>query len=283
VQIDNMKKTFILSGILALLSTIFVVLYLYDIEQKNKAMSEPVKIVVADVKIEQGKIITSSMLKEKFVPKQYVQPKYISSIKDFYVDKNPSFMSIVAFEEGEQITSTKVLPITSDAGISNTIPDNKRAVTLIFDRDEIAGIVAPGSRIDLISIIEYENKDKTLIESSLVIAQNLLVLAVGNNVIGGINDIKQENITVNLPVTMAVSIIEAQQIMLAQEKGIIKIALRPSGDLTVNQIQPIKINDIFKDASKTVLKQSNSDMQTLKEIQKSQKEAIDIINRYSSK
>ncbi|MDD5102561.1 MAG: hypothetical protein PHH62_06215, partial [Endomicrobiaceae bacterium] len=117
----------------------------------------------------------------------------------------------------------------------------------------------------------------------LVIAQNLLVLAVGNNVIGGINDIKQENITVNLPVTMAVSIIEAQQIMLAQEKGIIKIALRPSGDLTVNQIQPIKINDIFKDASKTVLKQSNSDMQTLKEIQKSQKEAIDIINRYSSK
>ena len=35
----------------------------------------------ANTKIEQGKIIDSSMLEEKLVPKQYVQPKYISSIK----------------------------------------------------------------------------------------------------------------------------------------------------------------------------------------------------------
>lgn len=279
-----MKKKITVSVILALLSTFFVFIYLYDIEQKNKSMSEPVKVVVADVKIEQGKIITASMLKEKFIPKQYAQPKHISAIKDFYVDKNPSFMSIVAFEEGEQITSAKILPITSDAGISNTIPDNKRAVTLIFERDEVAGIISPGSRIDLISIAEYENKDKNFIESSVVVAQNLLVLAVGSNVIGGINDTKQESITVNLPVTIAVSVAEAQQIMLAQENGVLKIALRPSGDLTVAQTEPVKMNDIFKDASsKYVHKELNAQNRTVKEIQKSQKEAIDILNRYSSK
>lgn len=278
-----MKKTFLLPIVLALLSTVFLGLYLYDIEQKNKAMTEPIKVVVASTRIEQGKAITSSMLKEKLVPKQYVQPKYISQIKDFYSDSNPAFMAIVSFEEGEQITSTKILPITSDAGISNTIPDNKRAITIIFDRDEIAGIISPGSRIDLISVIEYESKDKVFVEASCVIAQNLLVLSVGNNVIGGINDSKQENVTVNLPVTVAVSILEAQEIMLAQEKGIIKIALRPASDLVIEQVQPFKINDIFKDASKSVSKQSNSDMQVLKQIQKSQKEAVDIINKYASK
>jgi pilus assembly protein CpaB len=274
-----MKKTFLISVILALLSTIFGSLYLYDIGQRNKSMSEPVKVIVAGSKIEQGKIITSQMLKEKLVPKQYAQPKHISSIKDFYIEGNPSFMSIVAFEEGEQITSTKILPITSDAGISNTIPDNKRAVTLIFDRDEVAGIISPGSRIDLISIIEYENKDKSFSESSVVVAQNLLVLAVGNDVIGGIKDLKNENITVNLPVTMAVSITEAQEIMLAREKGVIKIALRPAGDLSISHLEPVKMSDILKDASKSSIKQPNN----AKEIQKSQKEALEIINKYSLK
>lgn len=278
-----MKKTFLISIILALLSTIFAALYLYDIEQKSKNMSEPIKVVVANTKIEQGKTITSSMIKEKIIPKQYVQPKSVSSVDDFYIDKNPVFVSIVSFEEGEQITSTKISHVSSDSGLSNTIPDNKRAITLVFDRDEIAGIVSPGSRVDLISVIEYENKDKNFVEASFVIAQNLLVLAVGNNVIGGIHDKKQENITVNLPVTMAVSICEAQQIMLAQEKGIIKIALRPSSDAIIEQLPPVKINDILRDASKTVSKQSGNDVQILKEMQKSQREAVDIIKKYSSK
>lgn len=278
-----MKKNFLFAGVFALLASVFAGLYLYDVEQTNRSMNEPVNVVVAASRIEQGKAITYSMLKEKLIPKQYVQPKYISQIKDFYSQENPAFMAIVPFEQGEQITATKILPITSDAGISNTIPDNKRAVTIIFDRDEVLGIISPGSRIDLISVIEYESKDRNFVQASCVIAQNLIVLAVGNNIIGGINDSKQENMTVNIPVTVAVSIQEAQQIMLAQEKGVIKIALRPVSDLSVENIRQIKIDDIFKDASKSVSKQSQADTEILKQIQKNQKEAVDIINKYSAK
>ena len=279
-----MKKNLILSIAFALIATLFVALYLYDIENKQKSMTEPVKVVVASTKIEQGKIIDVSMLEEKTVPKQYVQPKYISSIKDFYIDNKPSFISLVNFEQGEQITSTKVTSISSDSGISNTIPTNQRAITLVFPREEIYGIVSPGSTIDLIAILEYEDKSNTLEETAVVIAQNLLVLAVGNNVIGGVNDLKNENITVSLPVTVSVTVKQAQEIMLTQEKGIIKVALRPSADSSIdNNISAVKINDILKDAKKTVSKNSSNDAPLLKEMQKRQKEVVDIINKYSSK
>ena len=121
-------------------------------------------------------------------------------------------------------------------------------------------------------------------ETAVVIAQNLLVLAVGNNVIGGINDLKNENITVSLPVTVSVTTKQAQEIMLTQEKGIIKVVLRPSADSSIdNNISAVKINDILKDAKKTVSKSSSNDTQLLKEMQKRQKEVVDIINKYSSK
>ena len=278
-----MKKNIVLSLVFALVATLFAALYLYDIENKQKSMAEPVKVVVASTKIEQGKIIDSSMLEEKFVPKQYVQPKYISSIKEFYIDNKPSFVSVVNFEQGEQITTTKITSIASDSGISNTIPNNKRAITLVFPREEVYGIVSPGSNIDLISIMEYEDKNGILEETAVVIAQNLLVLAVGNNVIGGVNDLQNENITVSLPVTISVNLKQAQQIMLAQEKGIIKVALRPSADFSVEQVEQVKINDILKDAKKTISKNSSNDTQLLKEMQKRQKEVVDIINKYSSK
>lgn len=278
-----MKKNLILSIVFALTATLFIALYLYDIENKQKTMTEPVKVVVANKKIEQGKIIDVSMLEEKSVPKQYVQPKYISSVKEFYVNDKPSFISLVNFEQGEQITSTKITSISSDSGISNTIPTNQRAITLVFPREEIYGIVSPGSTIDLIAILEYEDKNNSLEETAVVIAQNLLVLAVGNNVIGGINDLKNENITVSLPVTVSVTTKQAQEIMLTQEKGIIKIALRPSADSSIdNNISSVKISDILKDAKKTVSKNSSNDAQLLKEMQRRQKEVADIINKYSS-
>ena len=273
-----MKKNLILSIVFALTATLFIALYLYDIENKQKTMTEPVKVVVANKKIEQGKIIDVSMLEEKSVPKQYVQPKYISSVKEFYVNDKPSFISLVNFEQGEQITSTKITSISSDSGISNTIPTNQRAITLVFPREEIYGIVSPGSTIDLIAILEYEDKNNSLEETAVVIAQNLLVLAVGNNVIGGINDLKNENITVSLPVTVSVTTKQAQEIMLTQEKGIIKIALRPSADSSIdNNISSVKISDILKDAKKTVSKNSSNDAQLLKEMQRRQKEVADII------
>lgn len=275
-----MQKNFIVALIFAVLATLFISLYLYDIEQKSKKMSEPVKVIVANTKIEQGTIIDSSMLKEKLVPKEYTQPQYISSIEAFYDNNKPSCIAVVSFEQDEQITSTKILSVNSDSGISNSIPAGNRAITLIFNRDEVVGIIKPGSRVDLISVMEYENKSQTFVEASCVIAQNLLVLAIDDEVIGRA-ETKQEKVSVTVPVTMAVSLKQAQIIFFAQEKSSIKIVLRPTADLNIENTTPVKIQDIVQDASQKVTKHETVDNKTLKQMQQNQKEALEILSRYS--
>lgn len=277
-----MKKNVIVVVILALLSSIFATLYLYDIGQQNKSMSEKVKVVVANGRIEQGKIITSSMLKEKIVPKQYAQPKYVSDIKTFYVNDNPAFISIVSFEDGEQITTSKISSITSAFGLANTIPNDKKAMTLTFNSQEINGIITSGSKIDLISIVEYENKNHNYEEASCVVAQNILVLAVGNDIIGSARNTNDElNASINVPVTLAVSTEQAQKIVLAQEKGILKILLRPVSDDSIEQNKIIKINDIYENATPNTKNQNNK--QVSLEMQKKQKELNEIMLKYSQK
>ncbi|MBO7612172.1 MAG: Flp pilus assembly protein CpaB [Elusimicrobia bacterium] len=277
-----MKKNVILITVLALFSALFATLYLYDIGQKNKSMSENVTVIVASQRIEQGQIITNSMIKQKIVPKQYVQPKYMSEIKDFYINDNPAYISIVPFEEGEQITSSKISSVISGFGLANTIPDNKKAITILFNNQEVNGIITSGSKVDLISIVEYENKNQRLEEAACVVAQNLLVLAVGNDIIGSAKKSEEEiTVSINIPVTVAVSMEEAQKIVLAQEKGILKIVLRASSDDKIQQNKIVKINDICENVVANTKIQSTRQQNA--EMQKRQKELNEIINKYSQK
>ena len=164
----------------------------------------------------------------------------------------------------------------------NTIKNNKKAITILFNNQEVNGIITSGSKVDLISIIEYENKSQRLEEAACVVAQNLLVLAVGNDIIGSAKKSTEEiTVSINIPVTMAVSLEEAQKIVLAQEKGILKIVLRASSDDKIQQNKIIKINDICENAVANTKTQSTRQQNV--EMQKRQKELNEIINKYSQK
>ena len=115
-----------------------------------------------------------------------------------------------------------------------------------------------------------------------MIAQNLLVLAVGNDIIGSAKKSTEEiTVSINIPVTLAVSLEEAQKIVLAQEKGILKIVLRASSDDKIQQNKIIKINDICENAVANTKTQSTRQQNV--EMQKRQKELNEIINKYSQK
>ena len=88
------------------------------------------------------------------------------------------------------------------------------------------------------------------------------------------------SVSVNIPVTVAVSMEQAQKIVLAQEKGILKIVLRPTSDDLIQQSKLIKINDIYENAVSNTKKQS-AIVQSNSEMQKRQKELNEIINKYS--
>ena len=94
---------------------------------KNVIEGVPKNLTIKDV--DAMTFISDPVQKESYqiaVPKQYAQPKYISNIKNFYIDNKPIYISVISFEEGEQITSSKVSSISSGLGLSNTIPNDRR-------------------------------------------------------------------------------------------------------------------------------------------------------------
>ncbi|MCA6079490.1 MAG: Flp pilus assembly protein CpaB [Endomicrobium sp.] len=272
-----MKKTILFALIFALISAFFAYMYLSDLEIKYKTMAEPVRAVIATRKIPQGTVIRSHMLAEKHIPKEFVQPKAFQSIKELFTsDGTAVYISLNVIEEGEQILSTKISKTNQETGIGTLIPESKKALSINFDI-ETSDILTPGSRIDIFSIIDYSDTSREFQESVFAVAQNILVLAVGNNCIGTVRKRDDDSGNANV-VTLAVSVEEAQKILIASKKGSLKYIIRPVGDVEISDIKPLKLSSIVKDVSKITTPEKN----TKDPRQINQKEILEIMKKYSN-
>ncbi len=124
------------------------------------------------------------MLSEKRIPKEYMQPKALQNAKDLFTSDGTAFyISLNTIEGNGQVLSTKISKTSQGTGISTLIPENKKALSVNFDI-ETSNILTPGASIDIFGIVDYIDTNKELQESVFAVAQNVLVLAIGNNYIG---------------------------------------------------------------------------------------------------
>ncbi|MDR3274763.1 MAG: hypothetical protein LBS81_02045 [Endomicrobium sp.] len=144
--------------------------------------------------------------------KKYVQPKAFQNVKELFTNDGVAlYISLNTIEENEQILSTKISKINKDTGISNLIPESKKTLLINFDMKS-SNVLTPGTSVDILNTIEYFVTNRELQKSVFAVAQNVLVLAVGNNYIGAA--IKQDYDCGNINiVTLAVSVEEAQKFL----------------------------------------------------------------------
>ncbi|MDR1418631.1 MAG: Flp pilus assembly protein CpaB [Endomicrobium sp.] len=268
------KKILFIAIVFAILSLFFAYIYISDLETKYKVMTEPVKVVVALQVIPQGTVIKQEMLSEKYVPKEYAQPKVFNDIKEICLpDGSSEYISLNTIEENEQVLSSKLSKI-SEYGISNLVPDGTKALLVTFDIDS-AGILSPGSKIDIFAVVEYTDSNRQLQDTVFPIAQNILVLAVGNNYIGSVKKQDDENSNTNI-LTLALSTEDAQKVILFAQKGSLKYLIRPNGDIKDYNVEPLKASSIIKDVSRVI----NNQNYTRDVKFTNQKEVLEIINKY---
>lgn len=292
-----MRKPLLMAIIMGLFAAIFIALYLNSIEVTYKKGSQKVKVLTAKQYVDQGTIIDDSIIEEKLVPKDYIQPKAVSSIKELLNSEGRYiYFAIVPIEKGEQIITTKLSMLGLDTGVSAVIPTDKRAFTLALEKESISGIIKPGNRVDIICILEYEDKNSQIQEAAITLLQNVLVLSSGNSIIGALKpihtskidlskDMMQESAdTGSIPITFAVSPYEAELLAVASEKGSIKLSLRPIGDDKINELQGTKLKDISKDMALSSRSLGNSpsgaSQEYYKEMQKKQREVMDLLKKY---
>jgi len=292
-----MKKPLLFAVVFGVMAALFATLYLNSLETTYKQGAQKVKVLVAKDYIDQGRLLDETVVEEKLVPKEYVQPKAISVVKElFSSDGRKIYMTIVPFEAGEQITTTKLSMLGIDTGMSAVIPSQKRSMTLSLDSSIISGIIKPGNRVDVIGILQYEDSKGQMQEAAFTILQNVLVLATGSTILGAAAPVAKPSeksamkavmqeaaATGSMPVSVAVSPKEAEALALVAEKGVIKLSLRPTGDDAIVESQGTNMKDFSKDISQTSRNTGGASQissEKAKEIQKNQKEVLDLLKKY---
>lgn len=210
---DTNRKILLLAVVLGLITSLAVFFWVTRKPPEEKKM---VDVIIAKTNITPGQVIKEEMLEAKKMPAQFVHPLAYSSPKNLLGRMVKE--KIVA---GEVILKNRVFAMGADSSrLSLLIPPGQRAVTVaVNDVSGVAGMLQPGDCVDILSTFDKNTAGKDI--TSLVL-QNIAVLAVGQE-----TESKGEKSKGQTTVTVLVSPWQAEQLALAEEKGILRLALRP--------------------------------------------------------
>jgi Flp pilus assembly protein CpaB len=142
---------------------------------------------------------------------------------------------------GEVVMPTKISASGNGSALSLMLPPGMRAVTIqINEVRGVGGFVQPKDKVDIILTETKEEKDKPKAVSSRVILQNILILAMGQDV----RRQTGEQPKIARSATVAVSLEDAQKLSLATTIGQISLALRNPQQETVAGMKELSLQDL---------------------------------------
>lgn len=265
-----MKRLKIIVALISgLLAAIVGWAYISGLEEKYESCYKKIPVAFAKSYIEQDALIVTEDIEIREIPSGFAQPAHFKCLAELAGEKgeSPKYVTSCPVLKDEQIVGTKLIRVGSETGISAVVPAGRRAFTIICQKTSIKGILIPGNRIDVLTVVE---------DYSLTILQNIAVLSVARrlenvpnpNQTKGESDSRFniEDTEEYVPVTLAVSPQEAQVLALASERGKIHLSLRPLGDRTTVHIAPVEMGKIVKGLNIKVAEASayNGFVETLK-------------------
>jgi pilus assembly protein CpaB len=189
----------------------------------SRAQKQPVQmatVVIAKSNITERSVIGADGLEERQIPLTYIHPQ--AARRKTEIAGRIATADITA---GEQVLTGKVAARDARAGLSYQIPPGKRAVTIaVSEVKGVGGFIAPGDMVDVIVTVPAPGGS----QMTKALLQGLAVLATAQKV----EERPGEKPQVVASITLAVSLQEAERLILADESGRIRFALRPQGEDT---------------------------------------------------
>ena len=208
-------------------------------------------VVTAKADIAARTEITADMLQLTRVPSNALLPGALSS-SELVVGR----VARIPVYRGEQLLQEKLATTKTDLGLSYIVAPGQRAMAVKVDKVVGAGgLIRPGDRVDVVAVVDVKYKDLTTDKEftdtrAFTIAQDIEVLAVEqkleNQVVqptnGGAGAAK-EGTLVSQPdaqptgtvVTLSLTPEVMQKVLLSEEKGKIRLAVRAPGDTAVTE------------------------------------------------
>lgn len=238
------NKLFLLFAVIfaagAALSAYF---YLESVEEAYREAGKYVTVVVAGSDIPVRSVVTAGMIKYANMPEQYVHPAAARSAQEVL-----GKIALADIAAGEPILKSKLVA-EKDAryGLAFSLAAGERAVTVaVTEVSGLAGMVRPNDRVDVIATFDVAPPDpqepKTSYSSTII--HNVRVLATGQTLVS-LKDTKGKKGSGFETVTLAVTPAQAQLLVLASERGTIRLVLRSPADESVIRVPPAKLLDLL--------------------------------------
>ena len=232
---------------LALLLAFLLSAFVYHQFKRLAAASAPVMptrhIVVAAEPLQLGTRLDPSKLRTIPWPASEPLPGMFTSIEEC---ANRALITSLA--ANEPILETKLAPVQAGEGLSVTIPEGMRAVSVaVNDVVGVAGFVTPGTMVDiLVTGTPMGSPGGTAVTETIL--ENIRVLAAGQKMEqdrGG----KPQNVPV---ITLLVTPEQAEKLTLASTQGKIQLSLRNTVDTKAANPPPVLQSSLFASASTPV-------------------------------
>lgn len=230
----------VIALILSVVMAALVYSYLNNLAART-VVKEGVPVVVAKVDIPPKTRVTAEMVRISMVPAEYLQPGAMVELT--------KVVGVIAREQvltGEQVTQRRLLLEAKSAGLSGLIPRDKRAVSVaVTEVSGVAGLVKPGDYVDVIVTFDTNTVGEHV---SQIFLQNIRVLAANRETEAVTGESGKKEASKMMTVTLAVSPAEATRLAVADEKGKIRLAMRPyipeDGIVQVSAMKPHDIVNV---------------------------------------
>jgi pilus assembly protein CpaB len=220
------RKKLLIIALICAAGASFLVYRTLKIASKPKVIEIPkADLVFAKTTIPARTQVSAEQLKVRRVPREAVTPDSVQKIEEIV-----GMIAKAEIIQGEPVNSNRLFRKGDKMGLSSIIPEGMRAITIPIDEIiGVAGFVKPGERVDLIGTIQPQWSKESI---SWTLLQDIQVLAVSQDM--GISNqgsdlVNSQSVKakVGTSVTLAVTPLQAEKVVLSKEKGTLHLALRP--------------------------------------------------------
>ncbi|MDF2532143.1 MAG: hypothetical protein K0Q65_1724 [Clostridia bacterium] len=243
---ENINKKIALIAIAAALITSFLIyLYLSGVDSTSNTAKTKVAYVATE-DIAAKVVITDKMITQVKVPLDITLPIGAS-------DKNEILgkMTKERIVKGEPILIERLFEEKMTT-MPYVIPKGKRAVTIsVNEISQVSTFMTPGDFVDV--IVTYEERDKEIAgrnyyypKYTKVIMQNVQILGIGRNM----QEVNKTEGELATSVTLALSLIDAEKLIISEESGTLRLVLRPAMDDAITTTPGAIRDDLMTPKSK---------------------------------
>lgn len=236
-----MKKVKIIALLAAILAAVLIFFFFNTLSKSG--LGDTTEVVTAMGTIPANTAITEEMLQVKAVPDAALLSGYITE-KEQVIGK----VTKADIFSGEQILLVKLIApgeIGNDT-LAYAIEPGMRAITVSVDANTgLAGMLRPQNRIDLICDLEYPPTGAEPKSYSIVLAENVKILAVDNVLSENGKRSEEEGAAAYSTLTLEVNPAQTLEISMAVHSGQLRTVLRSPLDETITNLPNITVDTIM--------------------------------------